>query len=701
MTMKKTKIIAMLLAAVMLLSMIPMTASAADVRHPIVKDVVEFDGQYAATDNYFALGSSLYDSEGNRIFTLGADDETIYTLTDHCMITLCSNIGNFNDLDFLEGLEDIEDLEEFLKDVEIGFNVYSLNGNEVLLKSSFDNYPCVLPFDGYSHTAVLHLDIITLLVGIFSGETTEADVYDLIYGYDIIDEYGNVVYSENGQKIAQPVGDGIFVKTWISSEGEVQDLLTVTDDGIEEIYIGNEYVYVEGTELGHFFVMTEDYKGGVMNSSGDLLVMDEFDEIIVSDEYYIAYERNEDTYEFERSLVFGTNGKCVWTYDSAVTYYNGKVAVVETYDTTEIDSEEFEYITNNLIDVKTGDVITDGEYIYYAGGYILAEYSTLYPDGTAIYTTDGKLITGDKGYVTCVDEGNSTIIVDDSYNEKVYRINSNAEIVETFPSYDVYCKSSYNNVSVFTEYSITDDEYDYESLVALMYKGEKISDDHISHLESFAVNGCEVHVFFDYDPETYESIYVAYIIDGDKSPFYDIREDHWAREYIDTCYEAGIMNGTGGGKFSPSGAVSRAQVVTTLWRLAGEPDAKGGTNGMVFTDVAGGQWYTEAVAWAAENGITAGVGGSSFAPDRTVTRGEVAAILYRYASYAGEDVSGRADLNTFADTGALSDWNRDAFAWCVEGGIINGKAAGSASQLAPSDTLTRAELAAVLYRYGI
>ena len=108
--MKKIKLIALVLAAVMLLSMIPMTASAADVRHPIVKDVVEFDGDVVQGDSYFALGSSLYDSNGDVIFTLGAEDEMIYTLTDHCMITLVSNAGSFD-------LENLESFEEYWSDI--------------------------------------------------------------------------------------------------------------------------------------------------------------------------------------------------------------------------------------------------------------------------------------------------------------------------------------------------------------------------------------------------------------------------------------------------------------------------------------------------------------------------------------------------------------------------------------------------------
>ena len=184
------------------------------------------------------------------------------------------------------------------------------------------------------------------------------------------------------------------------------------------------------------------------------------------------------------------------------------------------------------------------------------------------------------------------------------------------------------------------------------------------------------------------------------SPFSDVAEGDWYYDAVQYAYENGIMNGTGGGKFSPAAEVSRAQVVTTLWRLAGEPEPEGENK---FVDVQNVLWYSTAVTWAAENGITTGVGGAYFAPDRTVTRGEVAAILYRYAEYAGDDMTAKADLSTFADAGELSDWNRDAFAWCAAEGIITGKTAGESSpvRLAPSDVLTRAEIAAVLCRYGI
>ena len=266
------------------------------------------------------------------------------------------------------------------------------------------------------------------------------------------------------------------------------------------------------------------------------------------------------------------------------------------------------------------------------------------------------------------------------------------EVVEEL-SYECDYTKSYNNVCVEMTYG------DDDRSACLVYKGQKISDDHLMAYDVINMGGCDVFVFANhYDGEPI--VATAYIISDDKSPFYDVQEDYWAREYIDECFDAGIMNGTGGGKFSPAAEVSRAQVVTTLWRLAGEPEPEGENK---FVDVQNVLWYSTAVTWAAENGITTGVGGAYFAPDRTVTRGEVAAILYRYAEYAGDDMTAKADLSTFADAGELSDWNRDAFAWCAAEGIITGKTAGESSpvRLAPSDVLTRAEIAAVLCRYGI
>ena len=225
-------------------------------------------------------------------------------------------------------------------------------------------------------------------------------------------------------------------------------------------------------------------------------------------------------------------------------------------------------------------------------------------------------------------------------------------------------------------------------------------------MDSFTVGSCDVYIFMnELTGEEDEYFYSAYIIDAYRLPFYDVYEDYWAVEYIDKCYKAGIMNGVGDGKFSPNSPVSRAQVVTTLWRLAGEPEAENNTSDMRFTDVAEGTWYTEAVAWAASCGITSGVGGNYFAPDRTITRGEVAAILYRYAGYSGGDVTigTNVDLSSFADSGELTDWNRDAFAWCVTNGIINGRTEmeGYPVYLAPTDVLKRSELAAILCRHGI
>ena len=134
-------------------------------------------------------------------------------------------------------------------------------------------------------------------------------------------------------------------------------------------------------------------------------------------------------------------------------------------------------------------------------------------------------------------------------------------------------------------------------------------------------------------------------------------------------------------------------VVTILWRLEGEPVVDGAPP---FTDVAEGEWYAQAVRWAAGAGIVNGTGDTTYSPNDPVTREQFAAILYRYAAYKGYDVTGRADLSAFTDAGAVAGWAADAMEWSVAAGLINGVDDGI---LAPQDGAIRAQAAAMLQRF--
>ncbi len=178
-------------------------------------------------------------------------------------------------------------------------------------------------------------------------------------------------------------------------------------------------------------------------------------------------------------------------------------------------------------------------------------------------------------------------------------------------------------------------------------------------------------------------------------PFTDVPADKWYRGDVEYVYGAGLMNGTGDTLFQPDLATSRAMIVTILHRIEGTPAPAGASP---FGDVAGGSWYADAVAWAAENGIVKGVSDTAFDPGSDVTREQMAAILYRYAQYKGIDVSVGEDTNilSFNDMGRWSEWAVPALQWAVGADILNGTADGD---LAARDNATRAQIAAVLHRF--
>lgn len=176
-------------------------------------------------------------------------------------------------------------------------------------------------------------------------------------------------------------------------------------------------------------------------------------------------------------------------------------------------------------------------------------------------------------------------------------------------------------------------------------------------------------------------------------PFADVSGSDWFYNDVRYVYEKGIMDGTGADRFSPNAPLTRAMIVTILYRMAGSPAMSGASD---FKDVDSNKWFAKAVAWAAANGIVNGYGSGLFGPNDPVTREQLAAILYRYAVYGGMTaVTLEENLGSFADTAQLSAYAIQAMNWAVGQGLIN----GSGSNLVPKAQATRAQVAAIIHRY--
>lgn len=177
-----------------------------------------------------------------------------------------------------------------------------------------------------------------------------------------------------------------------------------------------------------------------------------------------------------------------------------------------------------------------------------------------------------------------------------------------------------------------------------------------------------------------------------KLPFTDVSTSDWFYSDVMFVYENGLFSGTDSRSFSPNASMTRAMLVTVLYRLEGEP---AGTGSSSFSDVRSGSYYEKAVAWAAANGIVTGTGSTSFSPDAKVTREQLAAILYRYAQYKKLDTDAGAKLDSFSDAGNVSGYASEALSWAVSEGLIN----GASGRLMPKGDATRAQVAAILHRF--
>ena len=156
----------------------------------------------------------------------------------------------------------------------------------------------------------------------------------------------------------------------------------------------------------------------------------------------------------------------------------------------------------------------------------------------------------------------------------------------------------------------------------------------------------------------------------------------------------GLMIGTTDTTFGPNASLTRAQFTTILYRIAGQPDSD---TELRFTDVPEGQWYSDAVLWAAETGIVLGNGDGTFGTEQNITREQMILMMFRYAKHLNMDTENDGNLDSFADAASVSDYAIEAMNWAVAKDIITGKAGGT--QIDPQGSTTRAECAAIIQRF--
>ena len=183
----------------------------------------------------------------------------------------------------------------------------------------------------------------------------------------------------------------------------------------------------------------------------------------------------------------------------------------------------------------------------------------------------------------------------------------------------------------------------------------------------------------------------------DTSTIYkDVKPKSWFKSAVDYVVSNGLMNGMTADTFEPNTTMSRAMLVTVLWRLEGSPETD---VAVPFTDLKQA-WYKGAVAWAYANSIVNGTAADKFSPNGNITREQMAAILYRYSEYKGHDTEARADLGTYPDAGKVHDYAYDAFSWANAEGLITGTTGNDGTlKLAPRASATRAQVATILMRF--
>ncbi len=199
-----------------------------------------------------------------------------------------------------------------------------------------------------------------------------------------------------------------------------------------------------------------------------------------------------------------------------------------------------------------------------------------------------------------------------------------------------------------------------------------------------------------YGKEVSYDITVSEVPDAAEA-FTDVKAGQWYESAVNYAVGHGLFNGVSGNRFAPNDVMNRGMLVTVLYRMEGSPAIDGIEN--PFNDVKEKDWYYAPVLWAAANGIVGGVGSGKYAPTDSLTREQLATILFRYSSVRKYNTEGRGDLSSFPDAAKVSSWAIDAYSWAIAEGLIGGNNIGGVAHLDPAGKATRAQVATILMRF--
>ncbi len=659
--MKNTlRFVSFLLSLMMLLSLAVIPASSADGKEELIRESYQFikkiatintdESIFVASDRCFSIDNVIYDADGkkvNEIPKIGTDNvvNIVAHLDERYAYTVCAweDGGEIQYgvqlFDALTGELLANRDERFYVDGENGY--ISIEGASRILGTmnkwyKVGNFPCAYAIN-LGHDMYLFV----------SHEEAESETgIDHSKPHEYYDAKSERTFASSSRFIPMSFSEDTGLGIAVNSEGEGilcdRDLKQVSDEVYTYLeYLGDGIYEAENDEA----ILILDANADVLCSiaqpaDGYEVIHDVFESYIItvdSNDIYRIYDRKSYTTD---GATYG------WYY--------------------RIDEETF--------------TVGDGSY----------EVETDTPD--LIYNADGSVtetelnclipVKGAK-YLLAFDYATEAELLYD--RELVYLLTLNEEYENIYlHEYDDLIMAEKKDGSIgfvtYDDHVMIPFEYDFDTTVD-MYRcvGENLL----------------ISLGYTVDGVNYADIYLVYY---HSTPFVDVKTTNWYFEAVKFVNENGLMTGKGEGIFAPDEQMTRAQLVTTLWRLAGSPEVEY-TN--VFSDVKANKWFTAPIMWAAENGIVNGFADGTFAPNAPLTRDQLAAIMYRYTEFSGGDVSVDGSLALFTDGDTVQKWAQPALKWAIGLGIIRGKPVKDSDKtaIAPKAYTTRAEVATVLSRY--